>query len=290
FLEVNGLIPAKKKRTWPGIKLVKEYEVEPFLNYTRFTFKLTDKHIETILRENELLFLIRERPVFDLIVLDPGHGGIDPGAIGKRGLYEKDCNLAISLRLKKLIEDSLNMKVIMTRDEDVYLSLVQRTRIANRNRADLFLSIHCNASRKKKQPCGIETYFLSEAKTDDARSTAALENASIKFDQPEEFDSDLKKILSDIAQTEFLQESSDLAESIQDEAGRLLPIPNRGINQANFYVLNGAYMPAVLVECAFISNPEEEKLLRETKFRNQLAYTIFCGIRKFIKDYNRRLN
>lgn len=290
--EINGLLAGvQKSKVLPGLKLVKDYEVTPFRNYSRFTFNLADKHTNAVVRENEVVFVKELVQIVDLIVLDAGHGGIDPGAVGKKGLYEKDCNLAMSLRLKELVEDSLGIKVVMTRDDDRYLSLGKRTKVGNRNRADLFVSIHCNASKKKKQPDGMETYFLSEAKTDDARATAALENASIQFDDPEEYSSDLARILSDMAQAEFLQESSDLAESIQEEATKRLPVANRGINQANFYVLKGAFMPAVLVECAFISNPAEEKLLRDKKFRNSVAYGIFWGIRKFVEKYEaRRLN
>ncbi len=290
--EINGLLPAvPKSKVLPGLKLVKDYEVTPFQNYSRFTFNLADKHINAVVRENEVVFVKELVQIVDLIVLDAGHGGIDPGAVGKKGLYEKDCNLAITLRLKDLIEDSLGIKVVMTRDDDKYLSLGKRTKFANRNRADLFVSIHCNASKKRKQPDGMETYFLSEAKTDEARATAALENASLQFDEPEEYSSELARILSDMAQAEFLQESSDLAENIQEEATKRLPVANRGLNQANFYVLKGAFMAAALVECAFISNPAEEKLLRDKKFRNSVAHGIFCGIKKFVVKYEaRRLN
>lgn len=292
ILEINGLLPRMvKSKTVAGVKLVKEYEITPYQNYSRFAFTLSEKHYEAIQRENELLFIKELVQVIDLVVLDPGHGGIDPGAIGKKGLYEKDCNLAMALKVKQLIEDSLGIKVVMTRDDDTYLSLGKRTKLANRNRADLFVSIHCNASKRKKQPDGMETYFLSEAKTDEARATAALENASIQFDAPEEFTSELARILSDMAQAEYLQESSDLAECIQEEATKRLPVANRGINQANFYVLKGAFMPAALVETAFISNTAEEKLLRDKKFRNKAAYGIFCGLRKFVEKYeSRRLN
>ncbi len=291
-LEINGLLTSPKTgKTYPGINFVKNYEVKPFNNYSKFTFLLSDRDVGAILREDEILFTPPSQRLIDIIVIDPGHGGIDPGAVGKKGLYEKDCNLDISLKLKKLLRDSLKVKVVLTREDDSYLSLGARTKIANRNRADLFVSVHCNASKKKKDAAGMETYFLSEAKTDEARATAALENSAIKFDEPRKFDSDLSWILFDLAQSEFLQESSDLAEFIQDEAAPLITIPNRGINQANFYVLNGAFMPAVLVESAFISNTGEEKLLKDSKFRSKLALGIFRGIRKFIEKYgDRRLN
>lgn len=289
ILEINGLLPAQKvPKKFSGIKFVKSYDVTPFANYTRFSFILADKNVETMLRDNELLFMPPALKVIDIICLDAGHGGIDPGAIGKKGLYEKDCNLDITLKLRRLVEDSLKLKVVLTRDDDYYLSLGKRTKLANRSRADLFVSIHCNASKRKKKSAGMETYFLSEAKTDEARATAALENAAVKFDEPQGFSNELEFIFFDLAQSEFLRESSNLAELIQEEAGVRLTIPDRGINQANFYVLNGAFMPAVLVESAFISNVEEERLLKDSKFRTSIAYCVFCGIRKFVKDYETR--
>jgi N-acetylmuramoyl-L-alanine amidase len=179
---------------------------------------------------------------------------------------------------------------MMTREKDQYLSLRDRSNIANRNSADLFVSIHCNAtSKKSSKMMGFETYFLSEARTNEERAVAALENAALQFDGIEPTD-EVSLILYDLAQSAYLDESNVFAEFIQDNAARRLSIPSRGVRQAGFYVLRGAFMPAVLVECAFISNANEEKLLRQKSFRKKLAYCIFCGIRDFVVDYERRLN
>jgi N-acetylmuramoyl-L-alanine amidase len=224
-----------------------------------------------------------------VIVLDPGHGGIDPGAVGKKGLYEKDITLNICGHLQKLFEDSMGVKALLTREEDVYFSLKGRTGFANNHSADLFISVHCNAAPRNKNSCGFETYFLSEAKTTEARAAAALENASLKFDGIEPTD-EVTKILYDLAQSSYLEESNILAEFIQTSAENNVSVPSRGISQAGFYVLRGAFMPAVLVETAFISNLEEEKLLKTTEFQKKLAYSIFKGTREFIADYERRMN
>jgi N-acetylmuramoyl-L-alanine amidase len=263
--------------------------LSPYDTYTKIEFDI--KNINSFLeRPNEVVFYNKITEEVRLIVIDPGHGGVDPGAVGKKGLYEKDANLGIALELKKLIKDSLNVDVLLTREKDIYLSLKERTNIANRNSADLFVSIHCNAAAKNKsQSRGFETFFLSEAKTDEARAAAALENAALKFDGIEPTE-EISFILHDLAQSVYLEESNSFAEHIQASAEKSLSIPSRGINQAGFYVLHGAFMPAVLVECAFISHPDEESLLKQKQFRKKVAYSIFHGIKTYIKEYERRLN
>lgn len=230
------------------------------------------------------------------VVIDAGHGGKDPGAIGPSQLLEKDMNLDIAFRLKSLLEDLYGLKVVMTRDSDVFIPLGDRTAIANREAADIFISIHCNAAPKKKRALknmrGVETYFLSLAKTDDARATAAMENAAIQFEQPDKKNAnidDIQLILWDVMQNEFLKESSDLAEMIQEELSSAISVPNRGVSQAGFYVLNGAYMPSVLVESSFISHPEEEKMLKKTYFRQSIADGIAKGLEIFAKRYRCKL-
>lgn len=267
---------------------VTSVDINTFTTYTKMEFNLKDVNAY-LKRRDEVVFYHKVSEKVNLIVIDPGHGGIDPGAVGKRGLYEKDVNLAIAKYLRRLIKDSLKVKVKMTREKDMYLSLKERTNIANRNSADLFVSIHCNASKKKSKMSGFETYFLSEARTNDERAVAALENAALRFDDVEPSD-DISFILYDLAQSVFLAESNVFAEYIQGSAEKLLPIASRGVKQAGFYVLNGAFMPAILIECGFISTVAEEKLLRRDSFRKKLAYCIFCGIRDFIEDYERRLN
>jgi N-acetylmuramoyl-L-alanine amidase len=257
--------------------------------YTSIELDLKDVN-SVIEREDEVVFYYKVSEKINLIVIDPGHGGVDPGAVGKKGLYEKDVNLAVSKMVKEFVEDSLQIRAILTRDRDVYLSLKERTNIANRNAADLFISIHCNAYMKGARRSGFETYFLSEAKTNEERAVAALENASLKFDNVVMPNDDVSFIFYDLAQSAFLDESNRFAENIQICAEKHLGILSRGVKQAGFYVLHGAFMPAVLVESAFISNPDEEKLLRQKKFQRRIAYCVYRGIKDYIEDYERRVN
>ena len=261
----------------------------PFTTYTRLELEMEGVN-SVIERDSEAVLYKKITTKIATIVIDPGHGGIDPGAVGKKGLYEKDANLDISTYLQTLLKDSLGVNTMITRDKDLYLSLKERTDMANRTSADLFISVHCNAAPKNSKARGFETYFLSEAKTDEARAAAALENAALEFDGVEQPKEDVNFILYDLAQSAYLQESNSLAEFIQSAAEDKLDIPARGVNQAGFYVLRGAFMPAVLVECAFLSNLEEEKMLQEKDFRQKLAYSIFCGVRDFVIDYERRMN
>jgi len=284
-IELDGRY--KKERLKP-VGAISAAKVIPYNTYTRLEFDVKDVNAY-LERNNEVVFYHKISHKVNVIVIDPGHGGVDPGAVGRRGLYEKDANLSIAKYLRKLILDSLDIKVIMTRDKDKYISLKTRTNIANRNSADLFISIHCNASSKKSKMRGFETYFLSEARTNEARAVAMRENASLKFDGIEPTDV-VSNILIDLAQTAYLEESNRFAEYIQESAEKHLSIPSRGVKQAGFYVLRGAFMPAVLVECAFISHPEEEKLLKQKSFRKKLAQCIFRGIKNYIIDYERRLN
>jgi N-acetylmuramoyl-L-alanine amidase len=214
------------------------------------------------------------------IVIDPGHGGKDPGAIGPKGLREKDVTLALALRLKPLLEEK-GYQVLLTRDRDIYLELDARTAFANKQRADLFLSIHTNASRSRKAR-GVETYFLGVAKDRESSETALLENAI-----SEQTLADLDLILLDLARTSNLKQSSLLAESVQDRLFEGLSrkhgrIRNYGVKQAAFYVLIGAQMPAVLVETSFISNPVEENLLASKEYRDLISESILKGIIHYI--------
>jgi N-acetylmuramoyl-L-alanine amidase len=229
-----------------------------------------------------------QNPV-DVVVIDPGHGGKDPGAIGPSGLEEKEAVLDICKRLASLLETRLGIGVVLTRKDDTFISLSGRTKMANAEGADLFISVHANASRKRSAN-GFETYFLAEAKNDAGRAAAILENSALRFERPEgtmEGMSDLDFILYDMVQNEFHQESEYLAGIIQEQLDDQLSITNRRINQAPFYVLNGAYMPAVLVETAFISNPDEEALLKKRWFRQKIAEALYESVRTFKEKYER---
>ncbi|MEE8185262.1 MAG: N-acetylmuramoyl-L-alanine amidase [Thermodesulfobacteriota bacterium] len=219
------------------------------------------------------------------VVIDPGHGGLDSGAIGPNGIMEKDINLAIAKRLSEFLSGKPGLNVILTRTEDIFIPLRERTAIANGNAADLFVSIHANAAFRKGAS-GVETYFLSfEASDDEARRVAAFENGVVSLEDyntdRQETKDDLKAILWDMAQTELLNESSQLAELIQEKLSNVVKGEPRGVKQAPFIVLVGATMPAILIEVGFITNPEEEKRLASKSTQEDLASAVFEGINNF---------
>jgi N-acetylmuramoyl-L-alanine amidase len=226
-----------------------------------------------------------------VIVLDPGHGGKDPGAVGfSKKIYEKDIVLSIAKKLKILLEKHLDVVVLLTREDDLFVSLQDRTKFANQNHANLFISLHCNAHRRATAG-GMEVYYLSTAKTDDARAVEALENAVVYeyeggTEAVQKYD-DLSFILADMAQNEHLKESNELAIRLQQDLITATNLQDRGVKQANFYVLRGAFMPAVLVELGFLSNREEEKLLSSNAFQEKLANALFEGIKNFKIKYDK---
>lgn len=218
------------------------------------------------------------------IVIDPGHGGLEPGAKGRFGTLEKNISLAISLKLKAIIERSLALQVILTREEDVDVSLENRAAKANNNKADLFISVHVNSSFRREAR-GSETFFLSmEATDEEARRLAYMENNPAELEKgiSGENEDEIKMILWDMAQTAYLNQSSILAESIQNELNSLFLTRNRGIKQAPFKVLCGVACPAVLVEVAFLSDPDEERMLRSEDFQNRIAQAVYKGLENYI--------
>ncbi len=222
------------------------------------------------------------------IVLDPGHGGHDPGAIGPRNLQEKDVVLDIALKLKKILASDPNFEVFLTRETDVFIPLEQRTAIANSKKADLFVSIHANASPRRDVK-GIETYLLNWSNDEEALKVAARENAISlkKMKKLNEGRNELDIMLSDLKRDAKRDESIKLAHFVQrNMVGSLNNhyghIVDHGVKQALFYVLFGAQMPSVLVEVSFISNPLEEKLLAKNAYRTELAQSIAAGINRYI--------
>jgi N-acetylmuramoyl-L-alanine amidase len=226
-----------------------------------------------------------------VVVLDAGHGGHDSGAVSASGLMEKDLVLEVTKRVARLAEGELAMKVLLTRDGDYFIPLRERTSFANRQRADLFVSIHANAHPQADSE-GVETFFLSSEATDNAaRQAAATENSVVQLEKPTSRGRPdiVRAILWDLAQSEFLAESSHLAEVVQDSMTRSLRIPNRGVKQAGFYVLGGAAMPAILIEIGFVTNPREERRLREPRYREEIARAIFAGLAEYKRYYDQRV-
>lgn len=265
--------------------LIKNLRIEEGDGFIKFRFKVKNNFPMDIVREGKTLNVkvkeFEERSI-ETVVIDPGHGGKDPGAIcGK--VQEKE----IVLRLSKKLATKLKHKgfnVIMTRREDKFIPLKKRTKIADSARADLFVSIHCNAAPNAKSMHGAETYFLSAARSDWARTVEATENSAIKFEAGDGLNlSELDYILNDLAQTQFLEESQQAGIYIQESLVQNCELYNRGLKQANFYVLRLNYMPAVLVEVAFLTYPEDRRKLQDEKFLEKVADAIVEGIQIYAK-------
>jgi N-acetylmuramoyl-L-alanine amidase len=227
---------------------------------------------------------VRQQPVISRIrriVLDPGHGGHDPGAVGQSGLQEKDVVLSIGLKLREKLKEELDLDVVMTRSTDVFVPLEERTAIANKVNADLFVSIHVNAA-PNRNASGIETYYLNLAKTEKVAQLAAKENGTSL-----EKVSTLQAILFDLMANYKLNDSAHLAEDVQkalykSTKAKYPETKNLGVKQGPFYVLVGATMPSILVEAAFISNSTEEAHLKQPSFSDLAADGILDGIQAYI--------
>ncbi|HET7216649.1 MAG TPA: N-acetylmuramoyl-L-alanine amidase [Vicinamibacterales bacterium] len=220
------------------------------------------------------------------VVLDPGHGGHDPGVNGN-GINESELVLDVSLRLKKLLEKTPGIEVVLTRETDVFIPLEQRTAIANREGADLFLSIHANASRNTKAS-GIETYFLNFAANPEAEAVAARENSASGQTMHR-----LPDIVRAIALNNKIDESRDFASTIQKSmvknlSGRNRDLQDRGVKQAPFVVLIGAGMPSVLAEISFVTNKQEGQLLKTQAYRQQIAEALFDAVVKYQRSLKTR--
>ncbi len=260
-------------------------------------------YVPTSFVPSDLGFIIRGRPLekiakaaakpsgrytIKMIVLDAGHGGRDPGAIGRRlRLKERDLTLAITKKLKSVLEDN-GIKTVMTRGSDTFISLPKRVRIANSSGADLFVSIHVNASRSRSMN-GFECYYLSEATDDNARALEAFENATLKTDEGTvlQHSSVLDKTLWDMKLTEARRESAELANYICRAVDNSLTTRNRGTKTARFYVLKYTRIPSVLVEAGYISNKFEELKFRDEGYADRMADVIAKGILSYKDEYER---
>jgi N-acetylmuramoyl-L-alanine amidase len=221
-----------------------------------------------------------------IVVIDPGHGGVDSGALGPNGLKEKDAVLMIGSRLAALLR-TRGYEVHMTRTRDTLISLADRPRFANQWKGDepgaLYISIHNNSAVPAAH--GFETYFLADASTDDERRVADMENAAVKYEKATRTPgSGLDQVLNGLRNDFYMKASNAFADVVQKGMAEFHPGPNRGVKRANFRVLIGALMPAVLVEVAFISNPREADLLGMSAFQDKLAYSLAEGVDKFFRD------
>lgn len=230
------------------------------------------------------------------VVVDAGHGGVDVGGPMRMGdrLHEKDITLQVALKLGDALRQH-NLDVVYTRTRDTLIALADRGKIANQASGDVFISIHVNAANPKWQSPssarGFETYFLADAKTDDARRVEEMENESVRFETTDNVASDdpLNFILSDMKQNEHLRESSDLADIVQKHLGPVHPGPNRGVKQAGFRVLVNSFMPAVLVELGFGTNASEAEFLASPSKQRAMARAIADATAEYLARYQRRV-
>ena len=237
----------------------------------------------------------RSRWKLDVVVIDAGHGGGDPGTIGVGRTKEKDITLAIALKLGKIIEKQLpDVKVVYTRKTDEFVELYRRGQIANQAGAKLFISIHCNAAPRKPHPAnGFEIYLLRPGKTENALRIAERENAVVEmeegYEQRYQQLTDENFIILTMAQSAYVKYSEKFADILQQEMGRRLDIENNGVKQAGFYVLVGASMPNVLVETAYLSNKHDEKILKSSNGQQRIAESIFDGVKRYKLEYEKSL-
>jgi N-acetylmuramoyl-L-alanine amidase len=237
-------------------------------------------------------------PAPKVVVIDAGHGGPDRGMTGPIGspvwFTEKDVTLSVAKKVATVLR-ARGVDVLMTRTTDTLIALADRGRIANSNHGDVFISIHCNAPGSNNaagaRERGFETYFLAEAKTEDERRVQDMENESVKFETGANAPKGdpLNFIITDMAQNEHLRESSDLAQTIQQGLIDVHPGPNRGVQQANFAVLRGSYMPAVLVEIGFGSNQSEATFLSDQANQRALARNIAESVIAYLAHYDSRI-
>jgi len=217
------------------------------------------------------------------IVIDAGHGGKDPGATGVRGTEEKDINLKAALELARLLKEEGTFDVMLTRADDTFVPLSDRSRLANEFGADLFVSLHCNASPHKRDN-GFEVYFLSEKATDPAaQQLADFENSVVELEGKNKQDVDAELLLMEMSKTENVNAGSELAGLMAKELQRRLDIADNGVKQAGFYVLRGTHAPAILFEMAYLTNKRDEAKLESAKYRRRLVDGVYAGILDYAK-------
>ena len=231
------------------------------------------------------------RWLLDTVVIDAGHGGKDPGAAA-HGVREKDITLAVALKLGEYLREKLGVNVVYTRDDDRFIELKDRGRIANEHGSKLFISIHVNAARSRSA-VGTETYFLGLHKSDAARNTMERENSVVKYETSQhEYQAMTEEALirMELTQSAYMRKSQDLSALIQQEFEQRAKRENRGVKQAGFYVLWGASMPAVLVELGFLTNAREAAFLSSEKGQDYMASAIYRAVREYKERYEMGLS
>jgi N-acetylmuramoyl-L-alanine amidase len=310
FRKINADVETINKILPSG--LVKKIEVKNVGEDTEFRFTLTKDYTASDVlnapQSNDILITLynkifnnrtdteknKQKWEFDVVVIDPGHGGKDPGTIGVSGIMEKDVNLSIALKLGELIEKNMpEVKVVFTRKTDTFIDLYKRGKIANEKNGKLFISIHCNSTEKKPSNTkGFEVYLLRPGRTQEAINIAERENSVIKYeDDPGRYQqlTDENFILVSMAHSSYMKYSEKFAEMLEKQFSLDIDIASKGVKQAGFYVLVGASMPSVLIETGFLSNPEDAQYLKSKKGQQKIAESIFKSIKNFKAHYEKEI-
>lgn len=271
------------------IKVSKEYTASEVLNAEKGNDILITIHNKIFSHRD--VNKNKDKWDFDVIVIDAGHGGKDVGAIGVNGVKEKDVNLSVSIKLGKLIEKNLpGVKVVYTRNNDTFVELFKRGKIANEQGGKLFISIHCNSTPSKPSDAnGFEVYLLRPGRTREAIHIAERENSVIQYeDNPTRYQklTDENFILVSMAHSSYMKYSEKFSELLNKNISSSIDINTRGVKQAGFYVLVGASMPSVLIETGFLSNKRDADFLRQDKGQQQIANSILNSIRNFKEYYD----
>lgn len=249
--------------------------------------KYGDRLVIDLQRSGEVAAVKRASEVFEqgrdiVIAIDPGHGGRDPGAVGKRRTREKDVALSISRKLAERINAEPGMRAVLVRDRDIYIDHRERTAIARRHKADLFMSIHADAvSDRRASGASVYALSLKGASDEAARQLARRENASVGGVALEGKDDVLASVLIDLSQNASLSASLEVGDKVVREMGKVARLHRKTVQQAGLLVLKSPDMPSILVETAFISNPAEEAKLRDAGYQGRLANAILAGLRKY---------
>ena len=311
FRKVNADVNKTSREGFSS--LIQKIEVRNVGSDVEFKFKVgsdySTNEVMNVTGSNDILITIHNKVFtksdqikknmdkwnFDIVVIDAGHGGKDPGAIGIDNLKEKDVTLAIALKLGELMQKEMpDVKVVYTRNKDNFVDLYKRGKIANENNGKLFISIHCNSTKKKPSDVsGAEVYLLRPGRTQEAIEIAETENSVIKYeDNPQKYEklTDENFILVSMAHSAYMKYSEKFAELLHKEFDVNLKLKSRGVKQAGFYVLVGASMPSVLVETGFISNKNDAKFLKSAAGQNQVAESIFSSIKTYRKYYEEAMD
>ena len=311
FLFLNGVtVDPKISSSHKPAGLVKRIRSKKVAENVQLEFDLTDDYSTSeaftegetndilitvhnkLFTQNEEVEENKNKWIFNTIVIDPGHGGRDAGAIGVTGVREKDVNLAIGLKLGNMIKEKLpEMNVVYTRDSDEFVELYKRGKIANENKGNLFISIHCNSvAQKPSSARGFEVYLLRPGRTDEAIEIAEMENSVIKYEDDQQKYKKLDDenlILVSMAHSAYLRFSEEFSDLLNQEFKNKGVIPSRGVKQAGFYVLVGASMPSVLIESGFLSNRMDEAYLKSTEGQREIAQIIFNAVKKYKERYDK---